>query len=342
MCHLASIVFFGVLPAVILVAVLVTAIADDSDRDRLPAVLPRRAGHPRRRQPVPGAGRAPDGVRAPVGLSASPGAARHAVDAASDVGRRSLVMVSLVPVAARDPVRSRCRDWRCYGVILLWPPVISAIQTGKLTLWLALAAALAWRFRDRVGVPSASVGSTLAVKFLLWPLVVWLAATRRWASAVWPRGIGCALLLASWAVIGFDGYDRLPGSSSTAPGRRRRRLVHARQPRGRSRRPGRSGSSGRGSSRSWCSSASGLVARRGDERSAFILALAASLALTPLVWLHYFALLITVVAVARRRPRPRVVRSARDGRVHRRWRPDAAPDVRHSWRRGGDGRVGDS
>ena len=40
------------------------------------------------------------------------------------------------------------RDWRCYGVLLLWPPVISAIQTGNVTLAFALAAAVGWRFRD--------------------------------------------------------------------------------------------------------------------------------------------------------------------------------------------------
>jgi hypothetical protein len=43
------------------------------------------------------------------------------------------------------------------------------------------------------------------------------------------------------------------------------------------------------------------LARRGDERAAFILAIAASLALTPIVWLHYFALLAVVVAVAQPR-----------------------------------------
>ena len=45
----------------------------------------------------------------------------------------------------------------------------------------------------------------------------------------------------------------------------------------------------------------GRPGRRGDERSAFIIALAAALALCPLVWLHYFALLVVVVAVARPR-----------------------------------------
>ena len=48
------------------------------------------------------------------------------------------------------------RDWRCYGLVLLWPPVISAIQTGNVTLWFALALALAWRFRDRTLASSAA------------------------------------------------------------------------------------------------------------------------------------------------------------------------------------------
>ena len=43
------------------------------------------------------------------------------------------------------------------------------------------------------------------------------------------------------------------------------------------------------------------LARRGDERRAFVLALVASLALTPIVWLHYFALLLVVVALMRSR-----------------------------------------
>jgi hypothetical protein len=43
------------------------------------------------------------------------------------------------------------------------------------------------------------------------------------------------------------------------------------------------------------------LARRGEDRSAFMLAIAASLALTPIVWLHYFALLAVVVALARPR-----------------------------------------
>jgi hypothetical protein len=44
-----------------------------------------------------------------------------------------------------------------------------------------------------------------------------------------------------------------------------------------------------------------IIARRGDERAAFIIALAAALACSPIVWLHYFALLLVPVALASRR-----------------------------------------
>ncbi len=47
-----------------------------------------------------------------------------------------------------------------------------------------------------------------------------------------------------------------------------------------------------------------VVGRRGDDRRAFIFALAAALACTPIVWLHYFALLLVVVAVAEPRLGP--------------------------------------
>ena len=50
-----------------------------------------------------------------------------------------------------------------------------------------------------------------------------------------------------------------------------------------------------------CSRGVVVLGRRGDERTAFVVAIAASLALTPIVWLHYFALLLVVVALAQPR-----------------------------------------
>jgi len=47
-----------------------------------------------------------------------------------------------------------------------------------------------------------------------------------------------------------------------------------------------------------------VMARRGDEQRAFVLALAAAIAFSPIVWLHYFALLLVAVAIAQPRLAP--------------------------------------
>ena len=39
------------------------------------------------------------------------------------------------------------RDWRCYGMAFLWPPILAGFH-GNVSLPLGFAAALVWRFRD--------------------------------------------------------------------------------------------------------------------------------------------------------------------------------------------------
>jgi hypothetical protein len=212
-----------------------------------------------------------------------------------------VVMALLVGVALAIPFVLRVRDWRCYGLLLLWPPVISAIQTGNVTLWFALAAALAWRFRERPLPAGAGVGVTLATKFFLWPLVVWLAATRRRLAAVLACAIGALLLLLPWAAIGFDvmrDYPSLLRSLEETVGEDSYTAYIVALDLGASPAVARV---------AWLALGLALLAavvlagRRGDDRSAFVLAMAAALALTPIVWLHYFALLLVVVAVAQPR-----------------------------------------
>jgi hypothetical protein len=175
------------------------------------------------------------------------------------------------------------------------------MQTGNVTLWLALASALAWRFRDRVGVSSAAAGVTLAVKFLLWPLLLWFLATRRPVNAVIAAAVGAGLVIVSWAVIGFDGlrgYPDLLRRLEDAIGDDAYTLFNLLDDLGAPQGVARAAWLGLGVVLLvGCVS----LARRGDERSSFILALAAALALTPLVWLHYFALLVVGVAIARPR-----------------------------------------
>ena len=193
------------------------------------------------------------------------------------------------------------RDWRCYGLMFLWPPVISAIQTANLSLWFALALAITWRFRDRVVPVTASISVALAAKLFLWPLLVWLVATRRFLSAAATSIVAAGVLLLSWATIGFAGMSAYPGLlhrvEQIVGGRTYTAYMLGVD----------SGLPTPVARAVWLILGSALlgslivVALRGDERSAFVLAIAAALAFTPILWLHYFCLLLVVVAIAQPR-----------------------------------------
>jgi alpha-1,2-mannosyltransferase len=195
------------------------------------------------------------------------------------------------------------RDWRCYPIALLYPPTLENVEYGAIGPVLALLVALAWRYRDRAGPAAASLGAAVALKVFLWPLVVWLAATRRWRAAVGAAAVAAALVLGSWAVIGFDGMADYPdllrrladveaANSYSAyailvtvglPSTLARLVVAA--------------------------AALALlvlgwrVARQGadGDRRALTFALAAGVVVTPILWLHYLVLLVVPIGLARPR-----------------------------------------
>jgi hypothetical protein len=296
---LASVAFCGVLPVVVLVALYAQAIHDGTSAmdfgqfyEAAKSILDGASPYP-----VDGASliaSARPYVYPPFPAFLAMPLTPIALNYAS-----VLVMTATLLTVPAILVVLGVRDWRCYGIAFLWPPVISGIQTSNPTLWFALAAALAWRFRNRVGLAGAIVGLTLAVKFVLWPLLVWLVATRRFAAAAIACATGCVLLVGSWAAIGFVGFLDYPGLL-----RRLQDTVgdDAYTVRMLALDLGAPDSVARAI---WLAIgvallvALALAARRGDGLRAFILAIGAALALSPLVWLHYFALLLVVVALAR-------------------------------------------
>ena len=196
------------------------------------------------------------------------------------------------------------RDWRCYGMAFLWPPILAGVHGTSVSILLGFAAALVWRFRDRPAASGVALGVSIAAKQLLWPLGLWMILTNRLRAALWTAGVALVVAVGSWAAIGFAGLADYPS--------RLREL---------SERMDEWGYSvyavaldlGTGHSAArliWMATAVAvvlaavIVARRGDERRSFILAMAAVIACTPIVWLHYFSLLLVVVAVSAPRLSP--------------------------------------
>ena len=88
------------------------------------------------------------------------------------------------------------RDLIVLGLLLFASPVLISLQMGTLTPWLALAVALAWRYRDTAILAGVVVAGAATSKLFLFPLVFFFLATRRY------RGFA-ATFAASAAVVGF-------------------------------------------------------------------------------------------------------------------------------------------
>jgi len=196
----------------------------------------------------------------------------------------------------------RVRDWRVFAIAVSSVPVISAVRLGTFTPLLLLVLAVTWRWRDRRWASGGALALGIALKLFLWPLVVWLVATRRYAAALIAGCLAMAFTVAAWAAIGFAGFADYPDlvhRLSEIVAVRSYSLVALGVEAGLAR--------GVADALPWVVGL-GILAgvavcsRRADgDRVAFCLAVVAALALTPIVWLHYFALLVVPVAIYRPR-----------------------------------------
>jgi hypothetical protein len=198
-------------------------------------------------------------------------------------------------------------DWRCYPVALLYPVTLENFEYGAIGPILALLVALGWRHRDRVGGVAVAIGAAVVLKVFLWPLVVWLAATRRWRAAAAAAGTAAVLALASWAVIGFRGLTDYPSLL--------RRLADL---------EAENSYSAFALLRTvdvpefvarvivvvacatllvlaWRAARAPSFERVECDRRSLTFALAAGFVLTPILWLHYLVLLVVPIALARPR-----------------------------------------
>lgn len=190
------------------------------------------------------------------------------------------------------------RDYRVYLLAFLWFPVINAWQSGNLTLLLGLVIALAWRYRSRPAVAGCLAALAISLKPFVWPLGLWLLATRRYRAAAWALGAGAMLNLVAFAVLGFDDIGRYLHLSSEVTN-----TLY------------RSGYSvvaivlRVGIDRGLATVAMVLLAialaalcvwlgRAHRDEAALTVSVVLMLVASPLLWNHYFALLIVPVAIA--------------------------------------------
>jgi hypothetical protein len=190
-------------------------------------------------------------------------------------------------------------DPRCFGVVLIWNATVANETVGAISGILLGLIGLAWHYREstiRAGLAVAAVGTA---KLFLWPVGVWLLATRRFRAAAWAIGIAGVTTVAGWAAIGFaglSGYPHLlsrlsdveaPQSYTVAS------LLHM---------AGVPLLAGQAVTVALVAPLVVWAWRAGErdlrDRRLFMVAVVASLMLTPIAWTHYFVLLGAVCALA--------------------------------------------
>lgn len=190
------------------------------------------------------------------------------------------------------------RDIRIYGVVLIWEPTVSLYQVANLTSILTLGTAIMWRWRAKPSVQGIVLGVVVTLKVFIWPLGLWLLFTRRFLAVGWALGTVVVINTAAFAVVGFDrldGYRRVTTEITKIMESRGYSIasvvLHV------------------GGDRTAAYLLTGLVgavcvagcfvaARRQREREALTFAVATTLAASPVVWTHYFVLLVVPLALA--------------------------------------------
>jgi Glycosyltransferase family 87 len=193
------------------------------------------------------------------------------------------------------------RDWRLYGVVFLWPPVVSGWQTANITLLLVLGVAAVYRYRDRPVLSGVILALLVSIKLILWPLGLWLLATRRYMGLAYAVATGLMVNVMAWGVLGFDElprYVRILQAFDRAGERRAYSTIGLALHLGAS----RPVATTVGFALAFVAAvACFAVGRRGHDRMSFTLCVAVALLATPIIWLHYFALLLVPLALARPR-----------------------------------------
>jgi len=205
-----------------------------------------------------------------------------------------LIWASVLLASAIGTVRVLgVRDWRVYAIYGASAPVTVSVLWGNLTILVTFLVAVVWRYRNRSWSGYVLAAASFS-KLLVSPLVAWFLLKRHPGIALRAIVATPALIVGSWAVIGFAGMTRYPETLSVAAdaygkqGQGLQPFVHQ-----------------LGFGQLTAFFVGGAVAlalfalaiRTEDEVASFTFAIAATLAVAPLSWIYYFSLFVIPLAV---------------------------------------------
>lgn len=191
------------------------------------------------------------------------------------------------------------RDWRCYGAVMLWYPTVGCLGTGAIGPLLALLLALVWRYRSKPVVAAAALSVAVVAKLFLWPMGLWLLATRRWRAAVLTACLGAGAFVLPFLPLGWHllrSYPKLLRALDGVFGPVSFSATTLFRAFGASPTLARVGVLALGAMLILGVLFTGLIRR--NDRAAFMVALAAALLLSPIVWMHYYVVLVVPIAIA--------------------------------------------
>jgi hypothetical protein len=195
------------------------------------------------------------------------------------------------------------RDRRCLAVALFGAPVIVSLAIGTISPLLLLLVAAAWRYRDRT-ISGVLVAVAAAAKLFLWPLLIWLVATRRLRASGASLATFAVIGLV-WTLIDLDGLRHYPTTLSVL-NQVQRWKAYSPQSLAIALNLG----SRAGVILTVAIAAAGIavivrLARRPDgDRRSLSAAVALALLTTPILWLHYLIVLLVPIALLRPRLSP--------------------------------------
>jgi len=218
------------------------------------------------------------------------------------LARGVLLALSAIAVVAAALGRADRDPWPAV-LVLCTAFTITGLQLGALSPLLLAGAVFVWRLRDRPAAAGLLAGAVVTSKLFLAPLLLWLILSRRYRAFAWAAASTLCLLALGFLLgpLGPGGYVHLLSRLGPNEARAGFGPIGALMNLGLS--------SGMAEALAALGAAILMAAayrrwrRAGDERILFSAAIVASLALSPVVWSHYLALVaaIPIVFELRRR-----------------------------------------